>query len=296
MRFSGKTVVVTGAASGIGAEAARLFAGEGAVVFASDINEADGQKVCAEGDGDLRFVHCDVSDTASIKALMDRAAAETGGIDVVFNNAATAGARPTIDEIEPEEWDGTMNLVLRSVAFGIRYAVPHMKGRPSTKNGGAAIVNVSSVAATGPGYSPTTYAVGKAGVLHLTKCAAADLAQFGIRVNAVQPGFINTNIFTSSLEIPDDMKAVAKAFIAQGSSNAQPVARGGMPRDIAEAVAYLASEAASFVTGTSLLVDGGLTIGPRHCWDPETESALSGLLEMEEQAKAAAATAAAAGD
>jgi NAD(P)-dependent dehydrogenase (short-subunit alcohol dehydrogenase family) len=283
MRFSGKTVVVTGAASGIGAESARLFASEGAIVFAADIDVEGGKKVCAEGEGDLRFVQCDVSDTASIKALMDHAAAETGGIDVVFNNAAAGGARPPIDEIEPEEWDMTMDLVLRSVAFGIRYAVPHMKGRK-----GASIVNVSSVAAIGPGYSPTAYAVAKCGVLHLSKCAATDLAQHGIRVNAVQPGFINTNIFTTSLEVPEEMKTMAKAVIAQASSNAQPVPRGGQPRDIAEAVAYLASDAASFVTGTSLLVDGGLTTGPRHSWDAEAESPLDALMAMEEQVKAAA--------
>jgi NAD(P)-dependent dehydrogenase (short-subunit alcohol dehydrogenase family) len=284
MRFSGKTVVVTGAASGIGAETARLFAREGAVVFASDIDNEGGEILVSETEGDVRFVHCDVTDPASIKALMDHAAGETGGIDTVFNNAAAGGARPGIDEIEPEEWDMTMDLVLRSVAFGIRYAVPHMKGRP-----GASIVNVSSVAAEGPGYSPTAYAVAKAGVLHLTKCAAADLAQFNIRVNAVQPGFINTNIFTATLDIPDEMKAGANAAIAQMSSNAQPVRRGGQPLDIAEAVAYLASDAASFVTGTSLIVDGGITIGPRSCWDPEEATLFAGLEAMEEQAKAAAA-------
>lgn len=283
MRFSGKTVVVTGAASGIGAESARLFAREGAVVFASDIDQEGGATLAVETEGDVRFVHCDVTDPASIKALMDRAANETGGIDVVFNNAAAGGARPAIDEIEPEEWDWTMDLVLRSVAFGIRYAVPHMKGRQ-----GASIVNVSSVAAVGPGYSPTAYAVAKAGVLHLTKCAAADLAQHNIRVNAVQPGFINTNIFTASIEVPEEMKDMAKGMIAQMSSNAQPVKRGGQPLDIAEAVAYLASDAAGFVTGTSLIVDGGITLGPRHSWDPEEETLFAGLEKMEEEAKAAA--------
>ena len=282
MRFSGKTVIVTGAASGIGAETTRLFASEGATVFASDIDVAGGEKLAAEAQGDVRFVECNVCDPAAIKALMDRAAEETGGIDTVFNNAGAGGARPDISEIEPDEWDRTMDLLLRSVAMGIRYAVPHMKGRK-----GASIVNVSSVAAVGPGYSPTAYAVAKAGVLHLTKCAATDLAQHGIRVNAIQPGFINTNIFTASLEIPDEVKEQAKAMIAQMSSNAQPVARGGQPIDIANAVAFLASDAAGFMTGASLVVDGGITLGPRHSWDPEEGGAFEALLALEEQMKAA---------
>ncbi len=279
MRFSGKTVVVTGAASGIGAETARLFALEGAVVYAADIDEAGGAALAAEGIGDIRFVATDVCSTESIKALMDRAGGETGAIDVVFNNAGAGGAREKIHEIEPEAWDRTMDLLLRSVAFGMRYAVPHMQSRP-----GGAIVNTASVAATGSGYSPTAYAVAKAGVLHLTKVAAADLAQFGIRVNAILPGFINTNIFTTALEVPDETKHIAKAMIAQMSANAQPVKRGGQPRDIAEACAFLASDAAGFVTGTSLLVDGGLTIGQRGSWDPETPGMLEALSAMEAQA------------
>ena len=283
MRFDGKTVVITGAASGIGAEAARLFASEGAVVFASDIDDAGGAALAKEAGGDVRYRHCDVSSVEDIRRLMDGAAQETGGIDIVFNNAGAGGARASIDEIEPEEWDRTMDLLLRSVAFGIRYAVPHMKGRK-----GANIVNVSSVAAVGPGYSPTAYAVAKAGVLHLTKCAATDLAQHGIRVNAVQPGFINTNIFTSSMGMEDDMARTAKAVIAQMSSHAQPVMRGGQPRDIAEAVAFLASDAASFMTGTSMLVDGGLTIGPRHSWDPEAPGIFDALEAMQNQGQSPA--------
>ncbi len=282
MRFSGKTVVITGAASGIGEAASKLFAREGATVYASDIDEANGQALADQSEGAIRFQRCDVTSCDDIRALMDRAAGETGGIDVLFNNAGAGGARPPIHEIEPDEWDRTMDLLLRSVAMGIRYAAPHMKDRP-----GASIVNVSSVAAIGPGYSPTAYAVAKAGVLHLTKMAAADLAQFGIRVNAIQPGFINTNIFTASLEIPDEHKLMAKGAIAQMSSNAQPVKRGGQPLDIAEACAYLASEAGSFLNGTSLLVDGGLTLGPRYSWDPEEPGIYSALEAIEEAAKAA---------
>ena len=282
MRFLDKTVIVTGAASGIGAAATALFAGEGATVFASDIDVAGGEKLVRETPGDVRFVECDVCDPAAIKALMDHAAQDTGGIDTLFNNAGAGGARESIAEIEPEAWDRTMDLLLRSVAMGIRYAAPHMKGRK-----GASIVNVSSVAAVGPGYSPTTYAVAKAGVLHLTKCAATDLAQFGIRVNAVQPGFINTNIFTATMDIPDAAKEQAKAMIAQMSSNAQPVARGGQSDDIAQAVAFLASEQAGFMTGASMVVDGGITLGPRHSWDPEEAGAFEALMALEEQVKAA---------
>ncbi len=274
MRFSGKSVVVTGAASGIGRATTLLFAREGATVFAADLNLAGAEAVAREGDNIIP-VACDVCDVAQIKALMDHAAGTCGGIDVVFNNAGAGGAREPIDEIDADGWDRTMDLLLRSVAMGIRYAVPHMKQRP-----GAVIVNTSSVAAVGPGYSPTAYAVAKAGVLHLTKCAATDLAQHGIRVNAVQPGFINTNIFTASMEMPAELVDTAKAMIAQMSSQAQPVARGGQPDDIANAVAFLCSEAAGFMTGASLIVDGGITIGPRHSWDPEAPGLFDALQAM----------------
>lgn len=272
-RFAGKTIVVTGAASGIGRATALAFAAEGGIVYAADIDAIGLAATAAASNGAIHTQIADVTVTEDIRALMDRAAAETGGIDVVFNNAGAGGERATIDEIEPAGWDRTMDLLLRSVAFGIRYAAPHMKGR------GGAIINTSSVAAVGPGYSPTAYAVAKAGVLHLTKVAAADLARHGIRVAAVQPGFINTSIFTSSLEITGNAEAQAKAAIAQMSQVAQPVARGGQPDDIAQAVLFLASDAAGFVTGTSLIVDGGLTIGPRHSWDPESP----GIFEVLEQ-------------
>src|SRR3990167_4571443 len=288
MRFAGKIAVVTGAASGIGKAAVLKLAGEGAHVFAADIDEAGGRALAEQSNGKIDFIRCDVTKPSDIEALMNAAAAKAGGIDIVFNNAAAGGDRAPIDEITPEGWDRTMDLVLKSVAMGIRYAAPHMKGRPSTKNGGASIVNTASVAALGAGYSPIAYAVAKAGVLHLSKVAATDLAQYGIRVNAICPGFINTNIFTASLEVPGELKTQANEVIAQMSANAQPVARGGQPDDIANAVAYLASEESSFMTGTHLLVDGGLTIGQRHARDKETPGMFDALLAMEEAAKAGA--------
>jgi NAD(P)-dependent dehydrogenase (short-subunit alcohol dehydrogenase family) len=277
-RFAGKCAVITGAASGIGRATTLLFAREGATVFAADIDLAGAEAVAREGENIIPAA-CDVCDVAQIKALMDHAAGTCGGIDVLFNNAGAGGARAPIDEIEPEDWDRTFDLLMRSVAMGIRYAAPHMKHRK-----GASVVNTSSVAAVGPGYSPTAYAVAKAGVLHLTKCAATDLAQYGIRVNAVQPGFINTNIFTTSMEMPAELVDQAKAMILQMSSQAQPVGRPGMPEDIANAVAFLSSEAAGFMTGASLLVDGGITIGPRHAWDPDTPGLFDALVAMAEAA------------
>lgn len=283
MRFSGKSVVVTGAASGIGRATTLLFAREGATVFAADLDLAGAEAVAREGENIIP-VACDVCDVAQIKALMDHAAGTCGGIDHVFNNAGAGGAREPIDEIDADGWDRTMHLLLRSVAMGIRYAVPHMAGRK-----GAAIVNTSSVAAVGPGYSPTAYAVAKAGVLHLTKCAATDLAKHGIRVNAVQPGFINTNIFTASMEMPADKVDLAKAMIAQMSSHAQPVTRGGQPDDIANAVAFLCSEEAGFMTGASMIVDGGITVGPRHSWDPEAPGMFDTIQALAEGAQPGAA-------
>ncbi|MFN5819772.1 MAG: SDR family NAD(P)-dependent oxidoreductase [Novosphingobium sp.] len=263
MRFAGKVAVITGAASGIGEETARLFASEGAKVYAADMDLAGAEALAAEVPG-IVPVAVEVCDVAQIKALLDKAGSENDGFDILFNNAAAGGARGGIEECDEAGWDWTMNLVLRSVAMGIHHAVPHMQHRK-----GAAIINTSSIAAVGPGYSPTAYAVAKAGVLHLTKCAAMDLAKFGIRVNAVQPGFINTNIFSATLEVSSADRATVNAMIAQGLSQAQPVMRGGQPRDIAEAVAFLSSDAASFMTGASMIVDGGITVGPRHSWDSE---------------------------
>lgn len=146
------------------------------------------------------------------------------------------------------------------------------------KRGGGAIVNTSSVSALGSGYAPTVYSTAKAGVLHLTKLAAADLAKDNIRVNAVVPGFITTNIFASALGLDGDKRDQANAMIAHVAASAQPVKRAGRPEDIAAAVAFLASDDAAFVTGTHILVDGGMLIGTRASWD-DSQPGLFAALE-----------------
>ena len=271
MRFSGKRAVVTGGASGIGRATALRLVEEGAEVWIGDIDEAGGREIAETSNGRIHFLRTDVTVTDDIAALM-AAADAAGGLDVVFNNAGAGGSRDRIDEISAEDWDRTQALLLRSVAMGIRYAAPLMTAR-----GGGAIVNTASIAALQTGAAPTAYSVAKAGVLHLTALAAAELSRHNIRVNAVCPGFITTNIFTASLDIDMGKRAQANGMIAGIAAHAQPIQRAGRPEDIAAAVAYLASDDASFVTGTHITVDGGITIGPRHSWDAEAPPMFSAL-------------------
>ena len=271
MRFAGKRAVVTGGASGIGRATALRLASEGAEVWIGDIDEAGGNDLAQTSNGRIHFQRTDVTKVADIEALMNAADA-AGGLDVVFNNAGAGGSRDKIDAISADDWDRTQDLLLRSVAMGIRYAAPLM-----IKRGGGAIVNTASIAALQSGAAPTAYSVAKAGVLHLSKMAAADLAQHNIRVNAVCPGFITTNIFTASAGIEGEKRDQANGVIRHVASNAQPVARAGVAEDIAAAVAYLASDDASFVTGTHIVIDGGMTIGARHSWDPAAPSLFSAL-------------------
>lgn len=271
MRFSGKRAVVTGGASGIGRATALRLAEEGADVWIGDIDEEGGQQLASTSNGKIHFRRCDVTQADDIRGLIEAGDA-AGGLDVLFNNAGAGGAREAIDLIAPDDWDRTHALLLRSVALGIRYAAPLM-----AKRGGGSIVNTSSVSALGTGYAPTAYSTAKAGVLHLSKLAAADLAKDNIRVNAVIPGFITTNIFTRHLEVPKDKLDLANSAIAQVAAHAQPVKRAGRPEDIAAAVAFLLSDEAGFITGTHLVIDGGITIGTRQSWDPEQPGLFAAL-------------------
>jgi NAD(P)-dependent dehydrogenase (short-subunit alcohol dehydrogenase family) len=275
MRFNGRTAVVTGAASGIGKATALRLAAEGARVIAADIDAQGSEAMSRQSEGRIVFKRTDVCADGEIRELMDFAARHSGGIDILFNNAGAAGAREKIDEIDADGWDRTMNLLLRSVAMGIRHAVPHMVAR-----GGGSIVNTASVAALSAGMGPTAYSVAKAGVLHLTKLAAADLARHRIRVNAICPGFIKTNIFATSMEVPAALRDRVNGMIAGYAEQAQPVARGGKPEDIAGTVAFLASDDAAFITGTHILVDGGILIGPRHSWDPAAPKMFDAIRQL----------------
>jgi len=151
--------------------------------------------------------------------------------------------------------------------LGIRHAIPHMKAV-----GGGSIINTASIAGTQAGSGPIAYSVAKAGVIHLTRCAAAELGRDGIRVNAICPGLILTEIFTPAKRTPAGLAKIIKDSMRQNAPNVQPIAKPGLPEDIAKACLFFASDESEFITGTSLLVDGGLHTGPRHAWDPEARA------------------------
>jgi NAD(P)-dependent dehydrogenase (short-subunit alcohol dehydrogenase family) len=266
-RLKDKVAVITGACSGIGLGTVELFAAEGAKVLAADIQ--DSRELERRFNGQVKFHHCDVTKEDDIKSTMQAAKDQFGGLDILFNNAGAGGSSNTIEDMTGEAWDRSMNLLLRSVALGIRYAIPFMKER-----GGGSIINTASVAALQAGMGPVAYSVAKAGVIHLTTVSAAQLGRSKIRVNAICPGLILTNIFASGareMGASDEMVRLMNAGMREQAPNAQPIPKGGAPADIARACLYFASDDSEFVTGTHIVVDGGMTAGPRHAWDPEEQ-------------------------
>ncbi|GAP36648.1 glucose 1-dehydrogenase [Piscinibacter sakaiensis] len=278
-RLAGKVAFITGACSGIGLATAELFIEEGARVLAADIQDEVGEDLQKRFEGRLVYANCNVMQPERIKAAIDRAVDAFGGLDIVFNNAGAGGHRGGMDEMTLDGWDRTMDLLLRSVMAGTKYALPHLKAR-----GGGSIVNTSSVAALGSGYAPVAYSVAKAAVLHLSRVTAADLARYRIRVNAVLPGFVATQIYGTRFGMDRHAREEMAALLAARGGKTQPLGRVGTSRDIAEAVLYLASDAAGFVTGTQLVVDGGKTVGTRASWDPTAEGTVQEALGITSEA------------
>lgn len=257
-RLEGKVAVVTGAASGIGRGTVELFAAEGAHVIAADIDESRGARVAEAHKGKVEFVRCDVTKETDIAAAIAAAEKRFGRLDCLFNNAGVGGARDAADGVTAEGFDSAMHLHVRAALFGIKHAVPAMK-----KTGGGSIVSTASIAGLQAGYGPVLYSIAKAAIVHMTKVTAVPLAEFNIRVNCICPGLIATNIFAASLGVPSQVGETRIEAIADAAKDSQPIRRGGRPRDIAEAALFLASDGADWMTGQALVVDGGLTLGPR---------------------------------
>ena len=289
-RLEGKVAVITGGCSGIGLGTVELFVAEGAKVVCADVQDEKGAILAQRFPDTLRYVHCDVTQEAEIAAVMTLASEVFGGLDILFNNAGSGGSGAGIEDMDVQEWDFTMNLLLRSVMLGMKHAVPLMRAR-----GGGSIVNTASVARLAAGWGPYAYSTAKGAVIHLTKVAAAQLARERIRVNAICPGLIATSIFGASIGMTREVADQLAARIAEGAPKMQPIPKAGLPEDIARACLYLACDDSPFVTGTHVLVDGGLTTGHRHAWDPNAVSPILDMLGVTpEQAEALRAAQAAA--
>jgi dihydroanticapsin dehydrogenase len=250
MQLQGKRAIITGAATGIGAVTARMFAQEGAGVVVADINEDAGRRTVAkirdEG-GEAHFVRTDVTRESDVEALVKNGAEALGGLDVLFNNAGAQRSGP-ITEFEQEQWDLLMAVNPRSCFFGIKHAVPVLR-----QAGGGSIINMASLAAVKGGAGLTAYSASKGAIVAFTKALAAELAPDKIRVNAVCPGWIDTPFNQPAIDFMggrDEQDRIVKQIV--------PMRRQGTPEEIAPIVVYLASDGSSYMTGQALVIDGGV--------------------------------------
>jgi len=239
MRFEGKVALITGAASGIGRAVAQAFVRGGARVLASDIDVCDIEGVLP--------ARCDVTKPAQVEALVARAIDEFGHLDCAVNNAGIEGARAPVAEYDEAEWMRVMNVNLCGVFFCMKHEL-----RAMTRQGGGSIVNVASIFGMRGATEAPAYVAAKHGVVGLTRAAALEVAGQGIRVNAVCPGYTATPmVMDRGLQARRDPSTMAR-IVAR-----EPMERLGSPREVAEAILWLCSDAASFVTGEALAVDGG---------------------------------------
>jgi 3-oxoacyl-[acyl-carrier protein] reductase len=243
VRLENKVAVVTGASSGLGEVIARTFLAEGARVVLADLNAPSGFR---ENDTSL-FVKCDVTRSAEVDALVERAVEKFGNLDVMVNNAGVAPPDPagTLEHSDAS-WDRTIAVNLTGVFYGVRAAARYMKEH----NIRGSIINTSSILGKVGLKGVISYNASKGGVDQITRSAALDLADFGIRVNAVGPGFIRTNM--TEFRLADE---AWKKMVEGGT----PLGHMGEPEDIARAMVYLASDESPYVTGHILYVDGGWT-------------------------------------
>ena len=252
LSFENKVALVTGAASGMGLATARTFADAGAAALLADFREdavkAEAQKLVIAGHKAIA-VRCDVSDDAQVAAMVDRTVAEFGRIDAAFNNAGVMAHIAATADSTREEWDRVIGINLRGVWSCMKYELRQMQ-----RQGGGAIVNNASVGALSGNPGIGSYIASKHGVVGLTRTAALEYIKQGIRVNAVNPGLIDT-------QIARDVVSGDEQAYGEIAKNV-PIGRAGRPEEIASAVLWLCSPGASYVVGHALTVDGGMTIAP----------------------------------
>ncbi|MPY94646.1 MAG: glucose 1-dehydrogenase [Acidimicrobiia bacterium] len=257
-RLDGKVAVITGAASGIGAATARLFVEEGARVVLGDIQDEVGERVAGELGERARFRHCNVAREDQVAALVAEATGAWGRLDVLYNNAGFVGASGRFEDTSVDEYDLTMDVLLKSVFLGIKSASPIMAEQRS-----GSIISTASVCGLVPAIGTHLYNVAKAGVVMMTKTAALELAEHDVRVNCICPGYIATQLAAGRelSQVDDEENAARMAKVRERMGSSQPIQRMGEPPDIARMALFLASDDSAWVTGTAQVVDGGLTLG-----------------------------------
>lgn len=255
-KLQGKVALITGGASGIGKSTVELFIQEGAFVIVGDIDAKNGLQLQDKYAGSCVFQRADVTSEAEVKALVKFAADRHGRIDILFNNAGASGAHGDLEEIETTAFFNTLNLLLGSAFMTMKYAVPIMKQQRS-----GSIINNASVAGLFAGYAGHAYSTAKGGLVQLTKSAAVELGDYGIRVNSICPGGIATPLWGRAFSLADEDLDSSTSGVVKALSKAQPIKRSGVPDDVAKAALWLASEDSSFVTGHALVVDGGASAG-----------------------------------
>ncbi len=254
--LDGKVTVITGGASGIGAESVRLFAREGARVMVGDIDEAGGEASAAAAradGGEALFQGADVSQATAVRELVAAAVERWGGLDVMFSNAGVFYRTGGLADCSEEEFDKTIATNLRGTFLCLRAAIPPMIAR-----GGGSIIATSSIAAEFGLPLSAAYAASKAGIGGLVRVAAVEYGQHKIRVNAIQPGLIVTPQSLADPRLQAETQAEQTALFAAS----QPIPRAGDPLDIARTAAWLASDLSTFVTGQEIVVDGGFLPTP----------------------------------
>jgi len=258
-RLDGKVAVITGGASGIGAATAELFLAEGARVVIGDMQAEVGEETAGRLGGDCAFRPCDVSREADVTALIGEATRRWGRLDVLYNNAGFGGAMGPVESISEDDFDLTFDVLLKGVFFGMKHAAPIMKAQAS-----GSIISTASMAGLQTSYAPHLYNVAKAGVIHLTRSVANELAEENIRVNCICPGFIATPLAANkpiSVAGRAESEARVQRMRERSEGHSQPLHRVGEPTDIAKAALYLASDDSEWVTGIEIVVDGGFRTG-----------------------------------